>query len=229
MSEDWKDRPLAERKRLAVELRKQGIGPVAIARQLGLGTAKRVDKIVSEELAKDAPRDSALSWQVLELSRLDDIWARLSQRMRNKEKGVEREMLKVMDYRVRLQSAQDREPGRMFRAVERALQGLDLAMADEAAKQSALDMATMIDVAMSVGTADDQRRAINAMATMRNLLNDLGASPAAREEVDGIANNATKAVTDAEAEPAETNEPEKGAEVLSFAQMARSRFASGGK
>src|SRR5690606_17579827 len=122
-----------------------------------------VDRVVAELLSKDAPRDSALTWHALELARLDDLHLRLRKRMQDGESGAERDLLKVLDYRIRLQSANEREPGRMHAAVTRAIEGLDLLAADEAAKQSALDMATMIDVAMSVGTAEDQRRAINAM------------------------------------------------------------------
>lgn len=110
----------------------------------------------------------------------------------------------------------------MFTAVQTAIAALDLSPADEAAKQSALDMAAMIDVAMSMGTADDQRRAINAMATMRNLLGDLGASPAAREELDGIVTGGRSpaAATDAQQE----SDPEKGAEVLDFMARAQQRM-----
>lgn len=219
-SEDWTSKPLAVRKAAAVEMRKAGMSPTAIARKYALGSAKRVDKIVAEALAKDAPRDSDLSWQALELARLDDLYMRLAAKMSKGEKGVERDMLRVMDYRVRLQSAQQREPGRMYRAVVAALAGLDLLPADEAAKQSALDMAAMIDVAMSVGTADDQRRAINAMATMRNLLNDLGASPAARDELDAIARSGSKTPEASQTEA----DPEKGGEVLSFMERAQQRL-----
>ena len=213
--------PLTQRKERAVQWRKAGMSPTAIARRLALGSAKRVDQIVAEQLQKDAPKDSGLDWHALELARLDDVYRGLVVAREKGAAGVEKDMLRVLDYRIRLQSAQNREPGRMHQAVLRALEGLDLVAADEAAKQSALDMATMIDVAMSVGTADDQRRAINAMATMRNLLNDLGASPAARDEVDGIA----RAARGSQPEAAERErDPDKGAEVLSFMERAQRRM-----
>lgn len=214
-----KNKPLAERKVMAVMLRKQGISPTSIARQLGLGSAKRVDQIVAEALKRDRPHDSALAWQDLELARLDDIYARLSKKMAEGVSGVERDMLRVMDYRVRLQASQLREPGRMFKKVQETINALDLLPADSAAAQSALDMATMIDIAMSMGTADEQRRAMNGMATMRNVLNDLGASPGARDELDAIARAGSS-----KPEQAEGNDPEKGAEVLSFMERAQQRM-----
>ena len=211
---------LAERKAEALTLRKAGASPGAIAKRLGFKDGAAVDRYVAELLAKDMPADSALRWQDLELARVDDLHARLQAKLQNGEKGIERDLMKLMDYRLRLQSARHRGPGRMHAAVTRALAGLDLSDADEAAKQSALDMATMIDVAMGMGTADDQRRAINAMATMRNLLNDLGASPAARDELDSIARaNRPQAVD----QPEVDQTPEKGAEVLSFVERARQR------
>ena len=212
--------PLARRKAEALKMRKAGFAPTRIARELGFRDAAAVDRIVAELIAKDAPKDSALTWHALELARLDDLHLRLRKRMQEGEKGAERDLLRVLDYRIRLQSANEREPGRMHGAVTRALDGLELVAADEAAKQSALDMATMIDVAMSVGTAEDQRRAINAMATMRNLLNDLGASPAARDELDSIARANRPQVVD---QPEADQTPEKGAEVLSFVERARQR------
>lgn len=213
--------PLSERKRQALLLRKAGRAPGSIAKQLGFRDAATVDRIVAEALRKDAPADSELAWHELELARIDDLQVRFMKRIED-EPNVARDLMKLMDYRLRLQSARHREPGRMHEAVARALEGLELLPADEAAKQSALDMATMIDVAMSVGTAEDQRRAINAMATMRNLLNDLGASPAARDELDSIARAGRTGAPD---QPPVDHTPEKGAEILSFVERARMRAA----
>lgn len=217
-----RDSPLAARKQEALKLRKGGSSPGAIAKRLGFTNGAAVDRIVAQLLAKDQPVDSALRWQELELARLDDLQISLSARVGARERGAERDLMRVIDYRIRLQSARDRGPGRMFTAVQTAIAALDLSPADEAAKQSALDMAAMIDVAMSMGTADDQRRAINAMATMRNLLSDLGASPAAREELDGIVTGGRSpaAATDAQQE----SDPEKGAEVLDFMARAQQRM-----
>ena len=219
-------KPLAERKAEALTLRKAGVSPGAIAKRLGFRDGAAVDKVVAELLAKDMPADSALRWQDLELARVDDLQVRLIQKLQAGEKGVERDLMKLMDYRLRLQTSRNRGPGRMVQAVEAACKDLTLTAADESAKQSALDMALMIDVALSVGTADDHRRAINAMATMRNLLNDLGASPSAREELDGIvrSGSAERPLALAGSEP-EDDTPEKGAEVLSFMDRARQRHA----
>lgn len=216
---------LAERKAEALTLRKAGASPGAIAKRLGFKDGATVDRYVAELLAKDMPADSALRWQDLELARVDDLHARLQAKLQNGEKGIERDLMKLMDYRLRLQSSRTRGTGRMVAAVEKAVADLTLTSADEAAKQSALDMALMIDVAISVGTADDQRRAINAMATMRNLLNDLGASPAAREELDGIVRSGSaERPPGAPVDEGEDDTPEKGAEVLSFMDRARQRF-----
>lgn len=216
---------LAERKAEALTLRKAGASPGAIAKRLGFKDGATVDRYVAELLAKDMPADSALRWQDLELARIDDLHARLQAKLQNGEKGIERDLMKLMDYRLRLQSSRTRGTGRMVAAVEKAVADLTLTSADEAAKQSALDMALMIDVAISVGTADDQRRAINAMATMRNLLNDLGASPAAREELDGIVRSGSaERSPGAPVDEGEDDTPEKGAEVLSFMDRARQRF-----
>ena len=221
-------KPLAERKAEALQLRKAGISPGAIAKRLGFRDGATVDRYVAELLAKDMPLDSELRWQDLELARIDDLHARLQQKIQNGEKGVERDLMKLMDYRLRLQSSRTRGTGRMVAAVEAAVKDLTLTSADEAAKQSALDMALMIDVAIQVGTAEDQRRAINAMATMRNLLNDLGASPAAREELDGIVRSGSgeRAPGAPADEQAAEEMPEKGAEVLSFMDRARQRFTA---
>lgn len=217
--------PLAERKRQALTLRKAGRAPGSIAKQLGFRDAAAVDRAVAEELRKDAPADSALAWHELELARVDDLQERMTMRLAE-EPNVARDLMKLMDYRLRLQSARHRGTGRMQEAVVKALDGLELLPADEAAKQSAIDMATMIDVAMSVGTAEDQRRAINAMATMRNLLNDLGASPAARDELDSIARAGR---TTPKPQAADHTMPEKGAEIVSFAERARQRASGGAK
>lgn len=217
--------PLKERKAKALELRKAGGSPGAIARKLGIKDGATVDKYVAEMLAADMPADSSLRWQDLELARVDDLQVRMMKKMQDGEKGVERDLMKLMDYRLRLQSSRTRGTGRMVQAVEAACKDLTLTAADEAAKQSALDMALMIDVAISVGTADDQRRAINAMATMRNLLNDLGASPAAREELDGIVRSGSSERASADPSTVEGAEvmPAKGAEILSFMDAARAR------
>lgn len=217
-------KPLAERKAEALRLRKDGHSPGAIAKELGFRDGAAVDKVVAEMLAKDMPEDSALRWQDLELARVDDLQERMTAKLNAGEKGVERDLMKLMDYRLRLQSSRTRGTGRMVQAVEAAVRDLALTAADEAAKQSALDMALMIDVAISVGTSDDQRRAINAMATMRNLLNDLGASPAAREELDGIVSSGSgeRAAGESVAEAAD-DMPEGGMAVLSFMDQARAR------
>lgn len=220
-------KPLAERKAEALTLRKAGASPGAIAKRLGFRDGAAVDKIVAALLAKDMPADSELRWQDLELARVDDLQARMVDRMQKGANGVERDLMKLMDYRLRLQSSRTRGTGRMVAAVEKAIADLTLTSADEAAKQSALDMALMIDVAISVGTSDDQRRAINAMATMRNLLNDLGASPAAREELDGIVRSGSaERPAGASGSEAVDDTPEKGAEVLSFMDRARQRFTA---
>lgn len=213
---------LAERKAEALTLRKAGVSPGAIAKRLGFRDGAAVDRIVAELLAKDMPADSALRWQDLELARIDDLHARIVDKIQKGATGMERDLMKLMDYRLRLQSSRPRGAGRMAAAVEKAVAALDLSPADEAAKQSALDMAAMIDVAMSMGTADDQRRAINAMATMRNLLSDLGASPAAREELDGIVTGGRSPAAATDAQP--DSDPEKGAEVLDFMARAQQRM-----
>lgn len=226
MSDPNRIKPLAERKQLAFEYRKAGIPAGSIAKRLGFKSAQAVDQIVAVKLEADRASSDVFSWHELELARLDDLQQQLTLRMRGGDQHASRELLKLLDYRIRLESARDREPGKLFRAVEAACADLTLTAADEAAKQSALDMAAMIDVAMAVGTADDQRRAINAMATMRNLLNDLGASPSAREELDGIvrSGSAERPLALAGSEP-EDDTPEKGAEVLSFMDRARQRHA----
>lgn len=228
MAEKTPREPLAERKAKAVEQRKLGVSPTRIARECGFKDAAAVDRIVADALAKDAPMDSALAWHDLELARLDVAYERLAQAAKDGEKGAERELMKLLDYRIRLQSARQRPHGRMFAAVTAAVADLSLATADEAAKQSALDMATMIDVAMSVGTADDQRRAINAMATMRNLLNDIGASPAARDELDGLATSTSAARNPNGGAVDNSGESvHKGGEVLNFMDRAKLRLAGG--
>lgn len=221
-------KPLKERKAEALTLRKAGVSPGSIAKRLGFKDGETVDRYVAEALAADMPESSVLRWQDLELARVDDLQVRLIQKLQAGEKGVERDLMKLMDYRLRLQTSRNRGPGRMVLAVEAACKDLTLTAADESAKQSALDMALMIDVALSVGTADDHRRAINAMATMRNLLNDLGASPAAREELDGIVRSGSSERAAAETAAGETveNMPEKGAEVLSFMDRARQRHTA---
>lgn len=215
---------LKERKAEALALRKAGASPGAIARKLGFRDGATVDRYVAEALAADQPESSDLRWQDLELARIDDLQVRLMRKLADGEKGVERDLLKLMDYRLRLQSSRTRGTGRMVLAVTNACADLTLTAADEAAKQSALDMALMIDVAIAVGTSDDQRRAINAMATMRNLLNDLGASPAAREELDGIvrSGSAERTATSPTVEVGEEM-PAKGAEVLDFMSRVRAR------
>lgn len=216
---------LAERKAEALTLRKAGVSPGAIAKRLGFKDGATVDRYVAELLERDMPADSVLRWQDLELARVDDLHARIVDKIQKGATGMERDLMKLMDYRLRLQSSRTRGTGRMVAAVEKAIADLTLTSADEAAKQSALDMALMIDVAISVGTADDQRRAINAMATMRNLLNDLGASPASREELDGIVRSGSaERSPGAHVDEGEDDTPEKGAEVLSFMDRARQRF-----
>lgn len=222
--------PLAERKNEAVKQRKLGYSPTRIARDLGFKDAAAVDRIVAEALEKDSPADSALSWHALELARLDVMVEHMMEGLENGVRGVERDLLRLLDYRIRLQSARNRGPGRMFAAVTKALGDLTLSDADAAAAQSALDMATMIDVAMSVGTADDQRRAINGMATMRNLLRDIGASPAARDELDGIVSSGSGARNpkpDDEAVDNPVKSVESGGELLSFQAKAAQRLAGG--
>lgn len=218
--------PLAERKVEALRMRKAGYAPTRIARDLGFRDAAAVDKVVAELLAKDAPADSGLNWHDLELARVDDVHERLTLKMENGERGAERDLMKLMEYRHRLQSSKIRGSGRMVKAVEEALEDLSLSAADAAAKQAAIDMALMIDVAIAVGTAEDQRRAINGMATMRNLLADLGATPRAREELDGIvtSGSATRRPPAGSEEPEEgSQDPEKGPAVLSFMERAQRR------
>lgn len=223
-----RSKSLGDRKQLAFEYRKAGVPAGSVAKRLGFRGADAVDKIVAEKLEADRASAGAFAWHELEVARLDDLQQVLTLRMRNGDSAASRELLQLLDYRIRLESARNREPGRMQSAVEAACKDLTLTGADEAAKQSALDMALMIDVAISVGTADDQRRAINAMATMRNLLNDLGASPAAREELDGIvlSGSSERAAAEATGDSAEPSMPEKGAEVLSFMDRARARHTA---
>lgn len=221
-------KPLKERKAEALTLRKAGVSPGAIAKKLGFRDAETVDRYVAEALAADMPESPTLRWQDLELARVEDLQARMTKKLQDGVPGIERDLMKLMDYRLRLQSSRTRGTGRMVNAVQAAVADLTLTAADEAAKQSALDMALMIDVAISVGTSDDQRRAINAMATMRNLLNDLGASPSAREELDGIVRSGSseRLASLTPSEGGEASMPDKGAEVLSFMDRARGRFAS---
>lgn len=221
-------KPLAERKAEALKLRKEGRSPGAIAKELGFRDGAAVDKIVAELLEKDMPASSELRWQDLELARVDELQARLTLKLGTNERGVERDLMKLMDYRLRLQSSRVRGQGRMVKAVEAACADLTLSAADEAAKQSALDMALMIDVALSLGTADDHRRAINALATMRNLLADLGASPAARDDLEGIVGSGSVARPGATPEEAVDDTPEKGAEVINFLDRVRARHNKSG-
>lgn len=218
-------KPLAERKAEAFALRKAGASPGAIAKKLSFKDAAAVDRIVAEALERDMPRDAALRWQDLELARIDDMQMRLTQRFQNGERGMERELMKLMDYRIRLLSSRANGAGKMYDAVVATIADLNLGKADDAAKQSALAMATMIDVCLSMGTADDHRRAINAMATMRNLLADLGANPAARDELDGIVTSSAASRSSAPV-PEDEGSVTGGAEVLSFMERAQ-RFHKG--
>ena len=228
MGDPNREKSLAERKQLAFDYRKAGVPAGSVAKRLGFRSADAVDRIVAEKLEADRSSAGAFAWHELELARLDDLQQALTLRMRKGDSAASRELLQLLDYRIRLESARNRETGRMQSAVEKACADLTLTAADEAAKQSALDMALMIDVAIAVGTADDQRRAINAMATMRNLLNDLGASPAAREELDGIVRSGSseRAAMEIAAGEAVENMPEKGTEVLSFMDRARQRHTA---
>jgi transposase-like protein len=90
----------AERRRIALELRKEGAGYQAIARQLGLHGPGSAYKIVQAAL-KATYREPADEVRKLELARLDRLMLALWERARAGEASATDRVLKIMERRSR--------------------------------------------------------------------------------------------------------------------------------
>lgn len=186
---------VSDRDRRAFALRKAGKSPVAIAKELGFkavpksktlparSAAEMVEAAVGRALAEDAPVTEAFTWQDLERARLGDLLETLRARLDAGE-NVARDMLKVHEL-IERHSSSGVGVGDVRRAVDETVAALDVRAEDHALVALLRANASAIDRCLAMGTAEDERRALNMAATMRNILTDLGATPAARETLLG--------------------------------------------
>lgn len=173
-----------ERDARALELRRAGLSPGRIAIELGAGSAKVVNGMVSRALARSSGETTLAEARALEMDRLDrllqGVWVRAA---RGDTAALDRAVA-LSQLRMRLAGAPEGER-RMRKAYDETVAALTTTPMDQALIEGGRLICDQMDAAAVSGDLTWISKAIYLIPHLVNVLRELGATPAMREAVTG--------------------------------------------
>lgn len=173
----------AEQDEKALKLRRAGISPAVIAEQLGLRSAAAAEAAILRALDAQGGTADPATVRALELDRLDQlqraVWV---QAVQGDMKAID-QVKQLAEMRVRLSGIAQRGQSVLTEAYDKTIEQLDLQPEDAAAVASGRRVAERIDAAAAAGDANVETKALYLLPHLMNILDALGATPAARAEL----------------------------------------------
>ena len=167
----------------ALKLRRAGIAPQQIAEQLGFRTTAAAEKALLRALEAQGATSDPATVRALELDRLDQlqraVWV---QAVQGDMKAID-QVKQLADMRVRLAGIAQRGQSVLTEAYDQTIAQLDLQPEDAAAVASGRRVAERIDASAAAGDAAVETKALYLLPHLMNILDALGATPAARAEL----------------------------------------------
>lgn len=170
----------AERDTKALELRRAGITPAEIRNRLGYRSVAAVDAALRRAL-KEATVEPALI-RGIEMDRLDRLHQAVWENAVDGDVQAVDRVMRLAELRMKLTGVPD-DAMVMRNAFDETVAALTLEPADKAMVASGRRIAEQIDLASASGDGVQVTKALYLIPHLLNVLDKLGASPAARNEV----------------------------------------------
>lgn len=173
----------AELDEKALKLRRAGVSPALIAEQLGMRNTAAAEAAILRALDAQGGTADPATVRALELDRLDQlqraVWVLAVQ---GDMKAID-QVKQLAEMRVRLSGIAQRGQSVLTEAYDATIAQLDLEPEDAAAIASGRRVAERIDAAAAAGDATVETKALYLLPHLMNILDALGATPAARAEL----------------------------------------------
>lgn len=183
--------------------------------QLEMRSTSSVQAAIQRALKAAQAGKNPDSARRIEIERLDSLYRQLYPAALQGDMKAVDECLKISEQRLRLIDAPTKAQDGLLRSYEHTVSELReqgcLEKQDEALVQSGRMIAAQIDYAVTHGTGQEVTKALYLVPHLMNVLNTLGATPQARQQVQDVAGRQRK-----QAEP-----------VDELAEFRRRKFASG--
>lgn len=177
---------IADRDMRALELRRAGVQLPRIVEQLGFGSTKVAEASIARAMAASPVLADPTQIRTLELDRLDRlqqaVWAKA---VKGDVQALDR-VIRISEMRMKLAGV----PGdqkHMQDAYDKTVAALGLGDVDAAAVAAGRRVAEQIDAATATGDGMAITKALYLLPHLMNVLRELGASPAGRVAVEGVA------------------------------------------
>lgn len=173
----------AERDAKALELRRAGVPVPRIVEQLGFSSRAACEAAIGRAIDAQGILTDPAKVRELELDRLDRlqqaVWVKA---VKGDVAAVDR-VKALAELRLRIAGVASRGESVMTEAFDDAVAALGTKAADGALVAAGRRIAERIDAAASAGDAQAETKALYLVPHLMNVLRELGATPAARDEV----------------------------------------------
>ena len=154
-----------------------------VKKQLGFRDIRQVERALARALSDVGRGRSLDSERLVEVERLDAMYRSLYPKaLRGDIKAAEK-CLHIGETRMRLLALPDQQNGGLVAAFEATVDALGLGEVDGTVVSAGRAVAAQIDWAVKHGVGQEVTKALYLLPHLMNVLRDLGATPAARNEV----------------------------------------------
>ena len=171
----------------ALELRRAGVAVPRIVQELRFSSPAAAEAAINRGLEAQGVLTDPARVRELELDRLDRlqqaVWVKA---VKGDLAAVER-VAKLAELRMRVAGVAARGESVMTEAFDLAVEGLSTEQADAALIAAGRRIAERIDSAAAAGDAQAETKALYLVPHLMNVLRELGATPAARAELESKA------------------------------------------
>lgn len=177
----------AERDAKALELRRAGVPVPRIVEQLGFSSRSACEAAIERAIDAQGILTDPSKVRELELDRLDRlqqaVWVKA---VKGDVAAIDR-VKALAELRMRIAGVASRGESVMTAAFDDAVEALDTEASDGALVAAGRRIAERIDSAASAGDAQSETKALYLVPHLMNVLRELGATPAARAELEAKA------------------------------------------
>ncbi|MFC4223560.1 terminase small subunit [Lysinibacter cavernae] len=187
----------------ALDLRRAGMTLEAITKQLSFKSVNEAKASLKRAMQRSGgPISDLEDLRALELDRLDRMQVALWPAATRGEVTAVDRVLKIQEQRLRIARVKREELSRLTDSFDEAVAALDLATEDIAAAEAGRVLAQRIDAACASGDPMQETKALYLIPHLMNVLRELGATPASRDEIaSGTAAVAGQSAVDEDSEP----------------------------
>lgn len=154
-----------------------------VKKQLGFRDIRQVERALSRALNDAGRGRSAESERLVEVERLDAMYRSLYPKALRGDLNAAEKCLRIGETRLRLLSLPGAQGDGLLAAFTETVEALGLGVVDQAAVSAGRAVAAQIDWAVRHGVGQEVTKALYLLPHLMNVLRELGATPAARNEV----------------------------------------------